>query len=230
MTLKTAADRAAMRIMGTTPAAVFSSQEQLSRELADLSTEVAIEIAESTDWRAITKTAAFVGNGTQDFFPIPSDYDRMTINNGIRDQKNWFWGYFPFDDINQFLMMKENGFSLLSPGGWIIYNEGFNFVPAPTGTAQFPYVSKDIVRDEDGVAKSEFTADSDSFILSERLLTLGLIWRWKSQKGLEYGEDLAIYEKALSHEQFKDRGQRSYRHGTRDTWPGSRVAWPWPLG
>lgn len=230
MTLKSAADSAALRAVGNVPAAVFGSTQQVAMEMADLATEVATEIAESNDWRAITKVASFVGDGTQDFFQIPSDMDRMTVNNGIRDMKNWFWGYFPFDDVNQFLMMKENGFSLLSPGGWIILNEGFNFVPAPTGTAQFPYISKNCIRANDGTLKSAFTADDDTFLLSERLLTLGLIWRWKSQKGLDYAEDMTIYEEALSHEQYKDRGQRSYRHGAPNTWPSRRVAWPWPLG
>lgn len=230
MTLKTAVDSATIRTVGNVPVAVFGSTEQVSLEMADLATEVATDIAESYDWRALTKEALFTGNGVIDSFPIPADYDRMTINNGIRDMKNWFWGYFPFDDVNQYYMMKENGFSLLSPGGWIILNGAFNFVPAPTGTAQFPYVSNHIARSNDGTTKAAFTADSDTFILSERLLILGLIWRWKSQKGLDYGEDQAIYDKALSHEQYKDRGQRSYRHGMSNTWGRGRIAWPWPLG
>lgn len=230
MTIKTAVDSACIRTVGYAPTAVFASQEQIAVEMADLANEMAIEIAESYDWRAITEEARFVGGGTQDFFPFPSDYERMTVNNGVRDMKNWFWGYFPFDSVNDYLMMKENGFALLSPGGWIILNGGFNFVPAPTGTATFPYISKNIVTGQDGVKKPLFTRDDDSFVLSERLLTLGLIWKWKQQKGLVWEDDLTAYNEALSQHQTRDRGQRSYRHGMPNTWPNSRVAWPWPLG
>lgn len=230
MTLKTAVDSATLRVVGNVPAAVFSSEEQVAKEMADLSTDVAVEIAESYDWRPLTKIARFVGDGATDFFPFPADYERMTVNNGVRDMKNWFWGYFPFDNVNDFLMMKENGFALLSPGGWIILDGGFNFVPAPSGTATFPYISKNIVRAANGDLKPSFTADDDTFLLSERLLTLGLVWRWKSQKNLEFGVDEQIYKDSLSHDQYKDRGQRSVRHGTNGEWSSRRIAWPYPLG
>jgi hypothetical protein len=230
MTLKTVVDSAAIRVIGNAPAAVMASQEQIAIEMRDLVNDVAVSIAESYDWRDLTKLAEFVGDGVQTAFPIPSDYDRMTVNNGIRDMKNWFWGYFPFDSVNDYLMMKSNGFSLLSPGGWIILNEKFNFVPAPHGTAEFPYISSNIVQANSGTLKPSFTADDDEFVLSERLLTLGLIWRYKAQKGLDYTEDLATYEEDLSQKQTRDRGQRSVRHGMTNTWSRSRVAWPWPLG
>ena len=230
MTLKTAVDSAAIRVVGHSTSAVFASQEQIAVEMADLANEVATEIAESYDWRDITKIASFNGDSVKTFFPKPDDYDRMTVDNGIRDQKNWFWGYFPFSDINQYLMMKENGFSLLSPGGWIILNGGFNFVPAPNGTAQFPYISKNIVRANDGSSKPAFTRDDDSFVLSERLLTLGLVWKWRAQKGLEYAEALQAYSDALSQLQTRDKGQRSIRHGMSNNFPTGRIAWPWPLG
>lgn len=230
MTLKTAVDSAAIRTVGNVPSAVFSSTDQIAIEMGDLANEVAFEISESYDWRAITKIARFTGDGVADYFPFPEDYNRMTVNNGIRDMKNWFWGYFPFDNVNDYLMMKENGFSLLSPGGWIILDGGFNFVPAPSGTATFPYISKNIVRSIDGELKARFTADDDEFVLPERLLTLGLIWRWKAQKGLEYAEDLATYQAALSHDQTADRGQRAIRHGMPNNYRGAKVAWPWSLG
>lgn len=230
MTLKTVVESAAIRVIGSAPAAVMSSQDQIAIEMRDLVNDVAIAIAESNDWRDLTKIASFTGDGVETFFPTPSDYDRMTVNNGIRDMKNWFWGYFPFDSVNDFLMMKENGFALLSPGGWIILNGGYNFVPAPTGTAQFPYISSNIVRGPDNALKPSFTSDEDTFLLSERLLTLGLIWRYKAQKGLDYTEDLATYEEDLSQRQARDRGYRAVRHGMQNTWNRSRVAWPWPLG
>lgn len=230
MTLKSVVDSAAIRVVGNAPTAVMSSQDQIAIEMRDLVNDVAVAIADSNDWREITKIASFTGDGVQTAFPIPEDYDRMTVNNGIRDMKNWFWGYFPFDSVNEFLMMQENGFALLSPGGWIILNDSFNFVPAPNGTAQFPYISKFIVKGADNALKSSFTADDDTFLLSERLLTLGLIWRYKAQKGLDYTEDLATYESDLSQKQARDRGQRSVRHGIQNTWSRSRVAWPWPLG
>jgi hypothetical protein len=73
-------------------------------------------------------------------------------------------------------MMAINGqVPALTPGGWIILGGEFKFWPSVNGTATFPYISKYIVLDGDGVTlKETFTSDDDTFVLSERLLTLGL--------------------------------------------------------
>ena len=38
------------------------------------------------------------------------------------------------------------------------------------------------------------SADTDTGILDEELMTLGLKWRWKKSKGLDYAEDFSSYE------------------------------------
>jgi hypothetical protein len=43
-----------------------------------------------------------------------------------------------------------------------------------------------------------FMSDDDKFALDERVLKLGMIWRWKSQKGSPYAEDMGSYEDALA--------------------------------
>src|SRR3546814_1451607 len=75
-----------------------------------------------------------------------------------------------------------------SPGGWIIYADKIRFSPpsASGAAATFPYISKRWARDAgtDGY-KAAFTSDSDTFLLPERLLTLGLVWRWRVNKKLD---------------------------------------------
>lgn len=63
----------------------------------------------------------------------------------------------------------------------------------------------------DGTLTGAFTADDNEFLLDDRLLTLGLIWRWKAQKGLDYSEDLQTYEIALAQAQVRDRGNFALR-------------------
>jgi hypothetical protein len=50
-----------------------------------------------------------------------------------------------------------------------------------------------------------FTADTDSFALDERLLKLGMIWQWKSQKGSPYAEDLGTFTDAMAYAMGKDQ-------------------------
>lgn len=222
MTLKSVVDSATIRTVGNVPASVFGSTDQVSREMADLSTDVAIEIAESAEWRSLVKIAEMVGAPS---FPKPVDYDRMMTGQGILNKDSWFWGYINFQSVDEYLMAVNGRLPMMQPGGWIIIGDEFKFYPDPTGVAQFPYISSHIIRGSNGATKAAFTADDDSFILPERLLTLGLIWRWKAQKGLDYGEDMAIYQQSLSQEQNKDKGERILRPDRRWRFPSLSTAY-----
>ncbi len=222
MTLQTCITSAAIRIQGNAPSTVFSSQLQIAIDLRDLVQDVAVEIAEAAEWRSLTKIATLTGAPS---FPLPDDYGRMLVGQGMMDQANWFWGYVAYQDVSQYLMAINGQVPAMDPGGWIILDGEFKFWPTPSGTATFPYISKYIVRDVGGVAKETFTADTDTFILPERLLTLGLIWRYRSQKGLEYAEDMATYTTALNQTSNDDKGARVLRPDWNRRLPGARFAY-----
>lgn len=195
--------KAVLRTDGSVINEAFSSNDQVAIEMADLANEVAAEIVAANDWRILTRIATVDGSQGE-AYDLPADYGRMSGD--IDDPSTWFWGYTAFNDVNEFLRFKTGGFLLAGNGGWIILGGQLQFYPAPSAGATYPYVSRWYARDEGGTLKAEFTADNDMFVLDERLLTLGLTWRWKAQKGAEYSEDLAAYEVQLAREASRDRG------------------------
>lgn len=223
MTLKTAVDSAAIRTVGSAPAAVMTSNDQIAIEMRDLANDVAVEIAESAEWRILTKVAEMSGPAMN--HPVPDDYERMLTAQGVQDKTTWFWGYYPFASVSEYMMAVNGNLPLISPGGWILLGGEFKFYPMPTGPATFPYISKNIIRGPDNALKPAFTDDQDKFLISDRLLTLGLIWRWKAQKGLDYSEDMAVYQEALAHDQTKDKGARMLQPDTMYAIPGARMAY-----
>jgi hypothetical protein len=78
--------------------------------------------------------------------------------------------------------------------------------------------------------KAAFSDDNDAFTLSERLLTLGLIWRWRQQKRQEYGEDMKNYELALEKEIARDKGSQLLIGGVGRLPGGVRASYPGALG
>lgn len=229
MSILPALKSAILRCTGETVQEVFASTKQIAREMSDLANEVATDIAKSQDWRVLTKTATVTGTGAE-AYDMPSDYDRMLLSAEVDDATNWFWGYQPFESVNDWLRYKSGTYSIISPGGWILLGGQINFYPAPNGTAQYPYVSNQFGRDESDTPISEFTADTDTFLLGNRLLTLGLIWRWKDMKGIEYAEDMVTYEAALAQAQSRDKGARLLRTSS-NRLTGARVAYSGrPLG
>lgn len=233
MTILSAVRSASIRVAGTAPTALFSSTEQLAVEMADLANDVAKDIAKKHDWQKLTKLATITGDGVTLNHSLPDDYDRMPVKGGVHP-KSWItWRYTPARDLDQWLDFL-NGMPAVTPGFWIILNNEMNIYPAAqTGdVANLYYLTRNIVKDADGSVKADFTDDQDEFLLDERLLTLALIWRWRAQKRLEYAEDMATYEIALSEEIGRDKGSNIIRgYGRSARWNShGRFAYPLPLG
>lgn len=75
------------------------------------------------------------------------------------------------------------------------------FTPTPTAghTVAFEWVSKWWIQDgTSGTIKERFTLDTDTFLVERELLKLGLAWRWRKAKGMDYAEEYEEYEARLA--------------------------------
>lgn len=230
MTIGTAIAKAALRVTGDRLGSAFSNTAQIAVELCDLANEVAADIAESHQWQGLTRIGSFTGDGVQTSFPRPADYDRMLIGGGLQRQGSWLWNYRHVPSVQEWLHIQNGAFVGIR-NAWIILGDQFQFNPAPTGVTNFPYLSNLYARAENGDLKAEFDQDDDTFVLDEKLLTLGMIWRYREQKGLEYAEDMMNYEAALSQRQVRDAGPSVIRrYNGAGQWANARTAWPFELG
>lgn len=232
MSFLTAAQSAAIRVIGQKPTTFFSSTNKFELEMTDLANEVAADLVKYADWRRLITLKQMPGDGTTIGFNLPTDYDRMPVSQEV-GRANWYtWGYMDAPNLN-FWRDLINGLTSPNPGYWLILNGQMQFMPPiPVDTtAEYYYISKNIVVDgTNGAAKSTFTQDSDSLLINERLLTLGLIWRWRAQKRLEYAEDLQNYEILAAQESGADRGASIQRMGRRVYVSGAQYAYPRALG
>lgn len=230
MTVLSACQSAAVRLLSVRPTSIFSSSEKFEMELADLATETAVSIAKAHDWQTLTTLATLTGDGSDTAFDLPSDYDRM-INDGNVHSATFSTGIFRrAADLDEWIYLQDN-LPTGVPGNWIVLGGQMQILPAmaSTETARFYYVSNKIITGEGGT-KVAFTADQDEFLLPERLLTLGLIWRWRAQKRMEYSEDMQNYEIALSEEIKRDKGARILKIGVQRYPANVRLAYPGTLG
>jgi hypothetical protein len=90
--------------------------------------------------------------------------------------------------------------------GTFLLMAGGGDVPTAGETIAYEYVSSYWAQSSASVAKAQFTSDDDTSYLDEELITLGVIWRFKAAKGLDYGEDFATYERALATAKGEDGG------------------------
>lgn len=229
MAILSALQSAAIRLFGQKPSAFFASPAKFEMELCDLINEVAEDIVQYRDWQALKRVATMEGDGTETEFSLPADYGRMLVKTDVQDPLNWVWGYSAYADINEFLFMEARGFQP-NPGGWIIYADKMRFSPAPTGNAIFPYITNKWAVSSGSVAKAAFSDDTDTFLLPERLLTLGLVWRWRENKKLDASGDQEAFIKALDEYASKDGGSRRYARSRGTMFPNTYLAYPYTLG
>jgi hypothetical protein len=227
MTVLSAASSASVRLLGRKLTALFSSTNTFEMELADLATETAVAIAKEHEWQKLKTLATLTGDGTKTAFDLPSDYDRMVKDGNVHSSRYQTAYFSRVDSLDDWILIGDL-LATASPGNWIVIGGQMNIKPAMASneTARFYYISKNITV----TGNASFSGDGDEFLLPERLLTLGLIWRWRSQKRLEYAEDLQNYEIALSEEIARDRGARIISVGTQRYSGNVSMPYPGALG
>lgn len=74
------------------------------------------------------------------------------------------------------------------------------FIPVPTAAQAiyFQYKSVNWCQSSTGTPQSRFALDTDTLLLDETVFKLGMEWRWKKAKGLDYAQDFADYEDAFA--------------------------------
>lgn len=80
--------------------------------------------------------------------------------------------------------------------------------PTPTDVATFvfEYISKNWVNSA-GTTYASWQADTDTSLLDEELIKMGLMWRFKKEKGLDWQADYSEYELQVNKAVARDGGR-----------------------
>lgn len=181
----------------TVPASVYGSSDPQVAQIYALLEEEITELSGRGSWQALTLEATHTTVATESqgaITTIASDGFRYIKNGTIWDRTE----NLPVIVIDDEDWQAEKGFSSTSPRYRARIRSG-NLIVTPTPTAgntwAFEYVTWNAILDTDGSTRKQyFTADTDTFLLPEAIVTMGLRWRWKKEKGFEYAEDFRSYE------------------------------------
>jgi hypothetical protein len=190
------------------PNAVATSTDRQVIQLMAIANEEGRLLARRHAWQALTEEASFVtvGGNVQTATPIPADLDRFVPNSffnrttrrpltGPISPREWQW------------IMAQPVFSTV----YLAFRERsgqFLVAPAPpAGQAiYYEYLSKNWVESASSAPQAAWLADTDTAVLDEGLMALGVRWRFLKSKGLDYAEDLATYERELEQAMARDGG------------------------
>lgn len=229
MTVLQVAQKACLYLSLEVPSVLFTNTSRTFVEMQVVINDCVQQILDEYDWQALKKVATITGDGVSEDFAMPADYDRM-----VRDAHMWtnfmtFWPGVQVGSVDTWLAMEETGFFASPVPLWIIFNNEFHIRPIMSApeTLKYFYISNYLVSAAGSSAgvQAQFTEDTQTFVLPERLLRLCLIYNWKMRKGLDYAADLKAYEDDMAYAIGKDKGPRIIQEG-RNQRLGAFNNWP----
>lgn len=176
---------------------VFGNANPNAQTMIEFTQEAGEEIGRRGDWNRMLKTATVDGSP----YPLPEDFQRLVNGGGIALVGGDFarpvmnageWSVIKTVPSSRTFFYMRDGRVEFSP---VASNEG----------AVMNYVSKNWLLDGND-ERATITSDDNKTLIPERLLTKGVIWRWRRQKGLSYEDQLAEFEADLAMELAADRG------------------------
>lgn len=227
MTVLTACQQAAVKLNQTQPTSVFSTTDAFAAELALAANEAAEVILGGYDWQKLITLATIVGDATSTAFSLPTDYDRMLKKAKVHSTTWQNAVFVAAKDQDDWLYTKDIGITG-TPGKWIILGGQFQVFPAMAvgENARFYYISNKICGPGTTLTKTSFTDDSDVLFINEKLLRLGIIWRWRANKRMEYAEDMNNFEIAMAEVYGGDKGSKILTVGRQRIPGGHDIAYP----
>ena len=196
----------------TVPATVAGSTDPQVLQMQALLEEEGIALANRGDWQELTFEATHTTLAAEDQGAMTA----IATNGFDHFKENCFWDRtlrLPIVVLDGQEWAASKAIANTGPT-YQARVRGNHLIASPTPTAgntwAFEYVSLNWIVGADGTTyKQYFTLDTDVPLLPEHILTAGLRWRWKKEKGFDYSEDFSDYEhlvsKALGHNGLKKR-------------------------
>jgi hypothetical protein len=148
----------------------------------------------------------------QSDYALPSDF-KVPVDNTMWDRSR-FWSMRGPLSPQQWQLYKssvigrasiQRRFRFRQTNGVMVFS--IDPVPTDNGSALvFEYVSNGWCQSTGGTRQTQWEADTDTGILDEYLIRLGLKWRVLRRKGMSYAEELNEYESEVAKAMSKDGG------------------------
>ena len=211
--LSVARDVCAVVGINPLPTSIFSgiAGNRTMQEMLALANEMAQRIAYDTrEWTALKSFASLAGDGTTTAFPLPANYKRMLLTSNVWLSNSTSVPARFIPDTDEWLQRRVRDIHE-GCGEWTIMSNAVHLFPIMGVGVQatYGYLDKNciVLRSPTGDINGysdHFLNDTDTYLLDERVLKLGMTWEWKSRHGSAYAEDMGTYTDALMNVMGKD--------------------------
>jgi hypothetical protein len=219
MSLLTIVQNAAKELGLSSPSSAYASTDAQVVQLVALAQREGKELMRDYDWQALITPHTFLGVANNDqapSTPIPTDFDRFipeTFFNHTR--KRPVFGPISPQEYRFALSVVATTLveSFRVRGNTILITP----VPVTDDLYIYEYISNKWCQSSGGTEQTAWAADTDTGILSEDIMTLGVIWRFLKAKDFDYSEAFRTYEALKAKIQSRDGGKRRVSMAHRTT-------------
>jgi len=176
-----------------------TSADPDDKQMVAIANRVAYEIMNYFQWNELRTTSQISVNPGQSRYQLPVDYQDLVPNSAWEDEGER-QVEFPVPNDRWFLYK----YTSYSAGGTYRIRKYGNEIEvisdAEDNTSfSYEYISKWVVLDDEGARKELFTVDTDTFLLDDQLLVLGIQAHWQQAKLMpSYTEHFGNYSRKLA--------------------------------
>lgn len=201
MSLLSIVQNAARRLTIPVPTAVVTSLDAQVSQLLSLANKEGVELSARGDWQILTKELTFLTTGAEtQIGGLATDYghyllDSMFNRSSIRKLAG------PLTPAEWQAEKALPVYTAVDPAFRIRGNNLIFTPPNVTAgqTIAYEYISLNwVLADDLTTYKAAFTADTDTTLLNEPVMTDGVVWRFKSAKGFDCSEEFQEYEQRVA--------------------------------
>lgn len=192
------------------PSAVIGSTDTTAVQLLALANNEGRALSRRYGWQAITREATFTtvaaeSQGSLASIVGASQSLRYIVNDTIWNRTTGEPVLGPRTGQTWQAYKAQTFTSPLAE--YRLRGDALLFLPAPAAgqTCAFEYVSRYWCTDATGTThRDAFASDTDVPLVSDELMLLGVLWRWRKAKGFDYAEELAEYERQAADAMARD--------------------------
>lgn len=232
-TVKSVMDKVARQCSVVPPGSWIGATESSHLELLDFLDDTIKELHKRVEWEEpIGADVIIEGNGGESY-SLPADFYRI-----MRDELA----------VYERTTTRRRGLPITSSGKWTAlksvgtagayryfrvtgYPGNYNMLFfRPLGVNDritLAYITDRWIASVAGALMNRWLADTDILLMDDRLVQLGVRWRWLQQKGLPHDDYLSEYEAYLLRERNDNRNIRTLVIG--DTGDEFRAPWDVPV-
>jgi hypothetical protein len=197
MTLIAMCERVLAEVGWPVPSAIATNTDATAKQILAIANTELRMLSQGYEWPHLEVDYQFNTVAAQAQYPWPDDFRKLSF--GSVFDASQYYGVRGSMNIERWQKYKNGLLGSLSHQKFRqTYVAGvptMELTPTPTDVRSMValYVTKEYARDAGGTSKEMYTADTDVSKVPEELVELGVKWRFRRAKGLDFSVELAEY-------------------------------------